>query len=180
VLSAPTRPICLCASYSHPDGPSREKGYRTQEGAGARNKKRPKLDSVQAVKAAADFNCGAHLFQPIVPLPKDQSAITTILACLKKGTHFPKMPDSHGTFENICFHSSFPAPHNCCIMSICENYYASPPTMRLHINHSVDLLKSHHEAFWQPVVKFLKQDDLTSHFKPSLTLIALTPLTSWL
>jgi hypothetical protein len=77
--------------------------------------KRPRLASVQTIKAAADFTCGAHLFDPVVPLPKDQPAITTILARLKKGTRFPKMPDSHGTLENICFHSSFPAPHNRCI-----------------------------------------------------------------
>jgi hypothetical protein len=136
------------------------------------SKKRPKLESVQAIKAAADFNCGAHLFMPIIPLPKDQPAITTILSCLTKGTCFLKMPDSHGTFENICFHSSFPPPHNCCITSM-------PPTTRLHINPSADPWKSQPKAFWQPVVEFLKQDDVASHFKPSSTLIALTPSTSW-
>jgi hypothetical protein len=141
--------------------------------------KRPRLASVQTIKAAADFTCGAHLFDPVVPLPKDQPAITTILARLKKGTRFPKMPDSHGTLENICFHSSFPAPHNRCITAKCKNYNVVPPTTRLHVDPSIEPWKSHQESYWQPIVDFLKQEDVAAHFKPSATLIKLTPSAAW-
>jgi hypothetical protein len=135
-------------------------GSRTQARLRKRDcdpKKCPKLESVNAIKAAADFICGAHLFEPVVPLPKDQPAITTILARLKKGTRFPKMPNSHGTFENICFHSSFPPPHNRCVTTKCKNYYALPPTMRLHVDPSINPWKSSPEAFWQPVVESLNR-----------------------
>jgi hypothetical protein len=141
--------------------------------------KRPKLESVKAIQKAADFTSGAYLFEPVVPLPKDQPAITTILARLKKGARFPKVQNSHGTFEYICFHSAFPPPHNRCVTAKCKNYYASPPTSRIHIDPSLDPWKSHPESFWQPIVAFLQQEDVASHFKPSAALLALTPSTTW-
>ena len=141
--------------------------------------KRPKLESVKDIQKAADFTSGAHLFEPVVPLPKDHPAITTILARLKRGTRFPKLPDSHGTFEYICFHSAFPAPHNRCVTAKCKNYYASPPTFRIHLDPSLEPWKSNPESFWQPIVAFLKQEDVSIHFKPSPTLVALTPSTTW-
>jgi hypothetical protein len=35
------------------------------------------------------------------------------------------------------------------------------------------------EYFWQPIVVFLKEEDVAAHFKPSATLFALTPSTTW-
>jgi hypothetical protein len=164
------------ASPSEPRD-STSKRDRTARDSGTKRQKATL--STSASKAPVDFTCGAHLFEPIVPLPKDKPAITSILSRLQRSTRFPKMPDSHGTYDYICFHSAFPAPHNRCATSRCKNQYASPPTTRLHLDPSVEPCKSQPEAYWQPIVTFLLQEDVAKHFKPSSTLKALTPATVW-
>jgi hypothetical protein len=98
--------------------------------------KRLKTAHVKTKKPPADFVCGAHLFEPVAPLPQGKPAIATIMARLKRGCQFPQIPDANGTFNYVCFHSAFPPPHNRCTTSKCKNYYASPPKTCLHVNPS--------------------------------------------
>jgi hypothetical protein len=127
----------------------------------------------------ADFINPAHLFEAIVPLPRDKPAITTILARLPVGTRFPNMGEVDGKSPFMCFHSSFPAPHNRCITSKCKNWKTKHPLTRLHIDTSVEPWRSKPEAYWRPIVDFLQQTTVAAHFRPSATLIALTPGTTW-
>jgi hypothetical protein len=141
--------------------------------------KRLKTAHVRTTKPPADFVCGSHLFEPVVPLPNGKPAITTIMARLKKGCRFPQIPNANGTFDYVCFHSAFPPPHNRCTTSKCKNYYVTPPETRLHVDPSIEPFKSCTEEFWQPIVAFLQLPDVAEHFKPSAALIALTPSTRW-
>jgi hypothetical protein len=80
--------------------------------------KRLKTGHIKSIKPPANFICGEHLFEPVVPLPQGKPAITTsIMARLKHGIRFPQIPDSTSTFKYICFHSAFPPPHNRCTTS---------------------------------------------------------------
>jgi hypothetical protein len=141
--------------------------------------KRLKTGETSSNKVPADYVAGSHLFEAIVPLPQGKPAITTIMARLKRGTRFPLIPDSNGTFDYICFHSAFPPPHNCCTTAKCKNLFVSPPKTRLHVDPSIEPFKSKPEAYWQPIVTFLQLPEAAEHFKPSAVLLALTPLTSW-
>jgi hypothetical protein len=181
VFTAPPTPPIVCAVPAR-DSTRRQPAQERQPDRMDRSReptRRPKLSSIRDIQRAADFTSSASLFEPVVPLPKDQPAITTILARLKKGARFPKLPDSNGTFEYICFHSAFPAPHNRCVTAKCKNYNAVPPTLRIHLDPTLEPWKSHPEAYWQPIVAFLQQEDVAAHFKPSATLRALTPSTPW-
>lgn len=141
--------------------------------------KRLKTANGRAARPPADFICGAHLFEPLVPLPQGKPAITTIMARLKRSVRFPQIPNANGTLDYMCFHSSFPAPHNRCTTAKCKNNFVSPPTIRLHVDPSVEPFKSKPESFWQPIVTFLLQPEVAEHFKPSAVLISLTPSTTW-
>jgi hypothetical protein len=142
--------------------------------------KRLKTGEVSSNKVVpVDYVSGPHLFEAIVPLPHGKPAITTIMARLKRGIHFPLIPDSKGTLDYICFHSAFPPPHNCCTTAKCKNLFVSPPKTRLHVDPSIEPFKSKPEAYWQPVVTFLLLLEVAKYFKPRAVLLALTPSTSW-
>jgi hypothetical protein len=47
------------------------------------------------------------------------------------------------------------------------------------VDPSIEPFKSQPEEFWKPIVTFLLQAEVAEHFKPSATLIALTPSTTW-
>jgi hypothetical protein len=143
------------------------------------DKKRLKTERQKAAKQAADFICGAPLFEPIVPLPSGKPAITTLMARFKRGVRFPLIPNSNGTSDYICFHSAFPSPHNRCNTSKCKNHFVSPPTTRLHVDPTIEPFKSRPETYWKPIVTFLLQPEVAEHFLPSEALKALTPSTTW-
>jgi hypothetical protein len=111
---------------------------------------------VKTTKPPADFVCRAHLFEPVVPLPNDKPAITTIMARLKRGCRFLQIPDANGTFDYVCFHSAFPPPHNRCTTSECKNYYVTPAKTRLHVDLSIEPFKLRAKDFWQPIVTLLQ------------------------
>jgi hypothetical protein len=138
-----------------------------------------KTGEVSSHKVPADYISGSHLFEAIVPLPHGKPAITTMMARLKRGICFPLIPDSTGTLDYICFHSAFPPPRNCCTTAKCKNLFVSPPKTRLHVDPSIEPFKLKPEAYWQPIVTFLLLPEVAELFKPSATLLALTPSTSW-
>jgi hypothetical protein len=141
--------------------------------------KRLKTDCAKAAKQAVNFICGAHLFEPIIPLPQGKPAITTIMARFKRGVRFPLIPNANGTSDYMCFHSAFPPPHNRCNTAKCKNMFVSPPTTRLHVDPTIEPFKSRPETYWQPIVNFLLQPEVAEHFLPSEAFKALTPSTTW-
>jgi hypothetical protein len=179
-MKVPTPPDqSVAAPASQDAAASRKLGFKRERDGDKPLTKRQKQALAKTAKGTADFVSGAPLFDPTIPLPKDKPAIATLLARVQKGTKFPKMMDSNGTSEYVCFHSAFSAHHNCCITTRCKNLYVQPPTTRLHIDPSIEPWKSKAESFWQPCVDFLRQLEIAKHFKPSPALIALTPSTTW-
>jgi hypothetical protein len=132
-----------------------------------------------AANTTADFISQANLFEPIVPLPRDKPAITSLIARLPVGTRFPQLSEGDGKSYYMCFHSAFPAPHNRCYTAKCKNFKARPAQSRTHIDLSLDQWKSKPEAYWLPIVEFLQSAAVSQHFRPSAAFIAVTPSTTW-
>jgi hypothetical protein len=141
--------------------------------------KQLKTERAKAAEQAADFICGAHLFEPIIPLPQGKPAIRAIMARFKRGVRFPLIPNLNGMSDYMCFHSVFPPPHNRCNTAKCKNNFVSLPTTRLHVDPTIEPFKSHPETYWQPIVNFLLQPEVAEHFLPTEAFKALTLSTTW-
>jgi hypothetical protein len=150
-----------------------------QEGRGKGDRDTPTKRLKTTDLKGADYISNAPLFDPVVPLPRDKPAITTLIARLPQGTRFPQIIDSDGKSIYICFHSCFPAPHNRCSTSKCKNYKVKPPTSRLHIDPTLEPWKSKPEVFWRPIADFLQLPSVALHFCPSAAFMAMTPSTTW-
>jgi hypothetical protein len=88
--------------------------------------------------------------------------------------------DKNNTLLYICFQSYFAAPHDCCVTKKCLHQKAITPTLRLHIDISVDFWKNKPDNYyWKSLVEWLQLPGVTPHFSPSMALKALTPTAAW-
>jgi hypothetical protein len=92
---------------------------------------------------------------------------------------FPKIPEPNGTFEYLCFHSYFPAPHNMCATSTCSDKKTPPSSQRLHIDLSQQIWTAKPESYWDPLIEFLLDDVVRRYLQPSVALKHLNPSQTW-
>jgi hypothetical protein len=72
-------------------------GVKIKKQAREAGNKHLKLSESRKAPQATDFISGSHLMEPVVPLPKDKLAITTILARLPQGQRLLLMMNTNGT-----------------------------------------------------------------------------------
>ncbi len=130
------------------------------------------------LKLGKDFISNTALMVPVEPFPRMKPVITTMIQRLPPAGRFPKIPNENGTLSNICFKSSFAAPHNRCVAAKCVTKQ-TPPISRLHIDISVEPWKSKPEHYWQPLVEWLQHPSVSPHFRPSEAFKSLTPAANW-
>jgi hypothetical protein len=79
----------------------------------------------------------------------------------------------------ICFQSCFAAICDGCVTKKWLQQKATPPTLRPHINISIDFWKHKPELYWKLLVEWFQLPGVTPHFSPSAALKALTPTATW-
>jgi hypothetical protein len=126
-----------------------------------------------------NFVSGAPLLEAVKPLRTDIPVSTQLLERIPKGLPYPKFLDLNGTcLTTICFCSAFAAPQNCCDTSMCKERRL-PRQTRFHVDPSAPEWTSKPESYWNPLVAFLVDPQVSLVLHPSKALKALTPSTNW-
>ena len=108
--------------------------------------------------------------------------MTYLFKAMPDHTAYPKMTDNDSKTKClICFRSAFLSPHNSCQLESClaKKRRNRGDNQRLHIDLSQEPWRSKPEAYWQPVVAWLKLPGIDALIRPTAALKLATPSTHW-
>jgi hypothetical protein len=162
VLRVPSLTPALEAPFQYPAGhpPSRD--------AANKRPREPFVASKGLLKLAA-------------PIPAGQRLMTYLFDAMPAHTQYPKMTNNDGKADClICFRSAFPSPHNSCQLESCIALKRRQrDNQRLHIDLAVEPWRSKPEAYWQPVVAWLRLPGVDALIRPTAAFKKLTPSANW-
>jgi hypothetical protein len=139
------------------------------------DKKRLKLAGLKHKNP--DFICQKPPMEVTTPVPAQNTLLNTLFGRFQRPIQFPRLKHTNGTLQTICLNSAFTPPHNCCLTRLCGDRKNRIP--RLHIDLSREPWRSKPEAYWLPLVKFLQDDAVYQHIRPTEALKRLTPSAKW-
>jgi hypothetical protein len=173
-VPAPRLPASL-GGPSPQDGPSKQPG---------RGQKR------QASDAAPDFVAVQPLFEMATAPLTEKACFMAFAKAPPNGTRMPRLINPNGTSSLICFSSAAGPPFNKCNIEGCirkqkagtrnprhQNPNGPPPFC--HVDLTQPYWANQPEAFWNPVVEWLRLPGVSNAIRPSEFLKRRTPSTPW-
>jgi hypothetical protein len=126
-----------------------------------------------------DFINQSPLMECTSQMPQHKTVLQALYGKFQAPVQYPRFPTNTGTSQTLCLNSSFVSPHHTCTTRLCGDRKSYPRMSRLHIDLSKDEWKKKPEAYWAPIVAFLKNPEVIPHIRPTKALKMLTPGASW-
>ena len=153
-------------------------------------KKKPLSTKRSADQLTPDFVSNKPLFELISAPQTEKAVFLKFASSSPAGTRMPILQNPDGKSALICLSSSVGAPFNKCNLAQCLRNQTSrtrnpryqtpegpPPFCHIDFNHPY--YANQPEAFWAPVVTFLRLPGVAAAIRPSEFLKAKTPSTPW-
>jgi hypothetical protein len=121
------------------------------------------------------------MIELVAPIPQGQRLMTYVFKALPENISYSKMVDNDGKPDClICFRSAFPYPHNSCQLERCiAAKRRRRDNQRLHVDLSKEPWHSKPEAYWKPVVDWLRLPGVKGFLRPTTAFKKLTPSANW-
>jgi hypothetical protein len=112
-------------------------------------------------------------------MPAQKSVLQALYGKFHAPVAYPRFPTSTGTLQTLCLNSSFVSPHNTCTTRLCGDRKSGTRMLRLHMDLSQEEWRKKPEAYWAPLIAFLRHPEVTPHIRPTQAFKSLTPSTTW-
>jgi hypothetical protein len=153
-------------------------------------KKRAKENKRSADQLTPDFVSQKPLFELLSAPQTEKAVFLKFSSSSPTGTRMPTLQNPDGKSALICLSSSVGPPFNKCNYAQClrnqisrtrNPRYQTPegPPPFCHVDFNIPYYANQPEAFWAPVVTFLRLPGVAAAIRPSEFLKAKTPSTPW-